>query len=69
MKKIFYFFALVAILLAGCKGETVDVSGIVAERDSIKEASIRQQQELDNLNAFVVDICLQIPPLFEKQIL
>lgn len=53
MKKIYYLFALVAILLAGCKGETVDVSGIVAERDSIKEASIRQQQELDNLNAFV----------------
>lgn len=53
MKKICYFFALVAILLSGCKGETVDVSGIVAERDSIKEASIRQQQELDNLNAFV----------------
>lgn len=49
MKKIFYLFALVAILLAGCKGETVDVSGIVAERDSIKEVSIRQQQELDNL--------------------
>jgi uncharacterized protein YukE len=53
MKKICYVFALVAILLSGCKGETVDVSGIVAERDSIKEASIRQQQELDNLNAFV----------------
>lgn len=53
MKKIYYLFALVASLLVGCKGETVDVSGIVAERDSIKEASIRQQQELDNLNAFV----------------
>lgn len=53
MKKICNFLALVAILLSGCKGETVDVSGIVAERDSIKEASIRQQQELDNLNAFV----------------
>ena len=53
MKKLYYLFAIVAILLSGCKGETVDVSGIVAERDSIKEASIRQQQELDNLNAFV----------------
>ena len=53
MKKICYLFVLVAILLSGCKGETIDVSGIVAERDSIKEASVRQQQELDNLNAFV----------------
>lgn len=53
MKKNFYLFAIFAILLSGCKGETIDVSGIVAERDSIKEASIRQQQELDNLNAFV----------------
>lgn len=48
-----YLFVLVAILLSGCKRETVNVLGIVAERDSIKEASIRQQQELDNLNAFV----------------
>lgn len=53
MKKICCFFTIVAIFLTGCKGETVDVSGIVAERDSIKEVSIRQQQELDNLNTFV----------------
>lgn len=53
MKKICYLFVLGTILLSGCKGETVDVSGIVAERDSIKGASVRQQQELDNLNAFV----------------
>lgn len=48
MKKICYFFALVAILLSGCKGETVDVSGIVAERDSIKfvRVDIRQLREL-----------------------
>lgn len=53
MKKVCYLFVLGTILLSGCKGETIDVSGIVAERDSIKEASVRQQQELDNLNAFV----------------
>lgn len=53
MNKICFVYVLVAILLSGCKGETVDVSGIVAERDSIKEVSVRQQQELDNLNAFV----------------
>lgn len=53
MKKICYLFALVAILLAGCKGETIDVSRLVAERDSIKDVSEHQQQELNNLNAFV----------------
>ncbi len=53
MKKICYFLASIAFLLVSCKRETIDISGIVTERDSIKEVCIRQQQELDNLNAFV----------------
>ena len=53
MKRFSYFLAMFAMLLEGCKRETIDISSLVAERDSIKEVSIRQQQELDNLNAFV----------------
>lgn len=60
MMKISYVFALVAILLSGCKGETIDVSRIIAERDSIKEANIRQQQELDNLSAFVGAVSIRL---------
>lgn len=55
-KSLAFLFVLslsLVCILFGCKGESYDVSKIVAERDSIKEASIRQQQELDNLNAFV----------------
>lgn len=53
MNKLICFPFLLAIILVGCTGGTNDVSKLVAERDSFKEASLRQQQELNNLNAFV----------------
>lgn len=53
MKKISYYLVLIIILFTSCKGETIDVSKLVAERDSIKEVNTRQKQALDNLNSFV----------------
>ena len=53
MKHKFSIIVLASSFLFGCKGEIVDVSGLVAERDSIKNVNLKQQQELDNLNEFV----------------
>ncbi len=53
MKRIFYLLTVISLFLVGCHGERVDVSGLVAERDSIKAASEIQKQELQNLNEFV----------------
>lgn len=51
------FFCIIAIIvvtvLVGCENRTVDIAGLVAERDSIKDENMRQQQELDGLNSFV----------------
>lgn len=58
MKKTNYFLVSLIICLTGCTGQTteqpsIDISGLLAERDSFKEVSIRQQQELNDLNLFV----------------
>lgn len=48
-------FIPIAILciIYSCKGETIDISNLIAERDSIKEVNSQQKQELESLNTFV----------------
>lgn len=50
----FYFFCLITIFFLGCSsGNTVDVSKLVAERDSLKESLSVIQKENDNLSTFM----------------
>lgn len=41
------------VLTTCCKRESIDVSGLVSERDSIIEVNLRQKQELSELNGYV----------------
>lgn len=49
----FVIFLSFVFVLFGCKGESFDVSKLVAERDSILAENNRQKQELEDLNSFV----------------
>ena len=47
------FSCLTAILLIGCTGNAVDISKLVAERDSLKENLLAKQKENDNLSGYL----------------
>lgn len=49
-------FLIIVCLFAACKGETIDVSKLVAERDSLKEVSASNKSELDNMNFFIDEL-------------
>lgn len=51
--KYILFPILGTVLTTCCKRESVDVSGLVSERDSIMEVNLRQKQELTELNGYV----------------
>lgn len=47
---------LVAVLAASCKGDSVDITKYMAERDSIMLQNQRQQEELSELNGIITTI-------------
>lgn len=49
-------FLLFVTIFCSCKGDVVDVSELVAERDSIVNASMQQKQELEKMNEFLAVI-------------
>lgn len=58
------------ILISGCGGTTIDVSKIVAERDSLITVNSIQQQELENLNSCVFTISSSLDSIaFQENII
>lgn len=55
-KYLFVPILSTALGITGCKNEKVDVSGLVAERDSIINVTIRQKQEINELNGYMTMI-------------
>lgn len=64
MKSFYYCFFFIACLLTACKGETVDVSKLVAERDSLKATSEKNLQDFNNLNYYVEELAASLDSIF-----
>lgn len=47
------FSCFTVILLIGCTGNAIDISKLVAERDSLKESLLVKQKENDNLSGYL----------------
>ena len=59
MRNIVCLLLLFAIcVLSSCKGNTVDISRLISERDSLLENSKKNQQDLENLNMFVNELSI-----------
>lgn len=64
MKNPYYYFLFIISLLIGCKGETVDVSKLVAERDSLKAANEKNQQDFSSLNFYVEELATSLDSIY-----
>lgn len=62
----FLLFLFVAILCS-CKGNVVDVSKLLAERDSVMTASMQQKEELEKMNEFLAVISNGIDSISIKE--
>lgn len=60
MKHLTPLLLLLVVILAGCKGDPIDISKLVAERDSLKEASARNKENLDELNFFIDELATSL---------
>lgn len=48
-----FILNITTILLTGCTGNSVDISKLLAERDSLKESLLAKQSENDNLSGYL----------------
>lgn len=63
---VLVFFSTI-ILLSSCVGTTIDVSKIVAERDSLIAVNLIQQQELESLNSCVNTITNSLDSIEQQE--
>lgn len=55
------------LFLSSCKNTTIDISQIVAERDSLRSINTIQQQELENLNTCIFTISNSLDSIREQE--
>lgn len=67
MKSIYYYLFFIVCLLSSCKGETVDVSKLVAERDSLKAASDKNLQDFNTLNYYVEELAISLDSIYMSE--